>query len=120
MPWRAQRTIERRCTEPARNSSHALPLMRLRAWTHAYTCPSRQQWRYNAETGAFVYVRGVTGVASTPLCLRRFAEAQSFAAWACSGAQEETFVPITGAGGTIYCTGEGAYRACVGLSDTGP
>ena len=77
-----------------------------------------QQWRYNDEAGTFV-VHTAGGDSDTPLCLRHFPEAKSFAAWTCSGAADERFVPDgAAAGATAFCTGEGEARACVVLADS--
>ena len=68
--------------------------------------------------GTFV-VHIADGDRATTLCLRRFSEAKSFAAWTCSGAADERFVPDgSTAGATAFCTGEGEARACVVLADS--
>ena len=84
--------------------------------SHALLTPAyaSQQWVYNEEAGTFV-LRGGGG---TALCLRHFAEAQSLAAWACSGVAEERFMPSANTVAGAFCTGQGAARACVRLADS--
>ena len=120
--WRAPRETQRRhapqhpscALAPGRGRVLIVPPGLSLCHVAAVAC---QQWRYNDGAGTFV-VHAADGDSAPPLCLRRFPEAKSFAAWTCSGAADERFVPDgTAAGATAFCTGEGEARACVVLVD---